>query len=63
MGEGKFSFGCIKFEVTIKHPSEDVKLSVGYLSLEFTSKIHAKNKFRNCLCIDGISVQGLGEIS
>lgn len=63
MRGGEFSLGCIKFEATIKHPSEDVKLSVGYLSLEFTGKIQAKNKFRNCLYIDGISVQGLGEIS
>lgn len=63
MGEGKFSLGCIKFEVTIKHLSEDVKLSVGYLTLEFTSKIQAKNKFRNCLCIGGISIQGQGQIS
>lgn len=48
MGAGKFSFGCIKFEVTIKHPSEDVKLSAGYLSLDFRSESQAEKKFRNC---------------
>lgn len=63
VGGGKLSLGCIKLEVTIKRPSEDVNLSVGDLSLEFTSGIQAKNKFGNCLCIDGISVQELGEIS
>lgn len=56
-------WGVFKFEVTVKHPSEDVSLSVGYLSLELMSGIQAKNKIGNYLCIDGISVQGLREIS
>lgn len=51
MGEGKFSFGCIKFEVTIKHPGEDVKLSAGYVSLDLTSQSQAKKKLRNCVCV------------
>lgn len=36
---GGLSFGCIQLEVTIRHPREDVKLSLGCSSLAFESEM------------------------
>lgn len=49
--------------MTIRQPSKDVKMSIGYVSLEFTRKIQVRNKFAYCLCVGDINVQRLGEIS
>lgn len=46
--EENTAIACIKFEMT-RHPSEDVSLSAGYSSLEFTRKTQARNKFGNCV--------------
>lgn len=39
----EFSFGLVKFEMSMNHPSGDIKEAAGYVSLEFREEMQARH--------------------